>query len=194
MRVRLLSAVLVFQIHSTLIASADPANTKYTYYLIAGQSADDLHHAMTQKGPRVIGGGAYASASVEPRVVMRTHQQEGICRIVDFTVSMKFTIRLPKLENAAILSPELRESFHAFYDSAKQHEEAHRSIWLDCARKTEALAREVTAKTCSDAKTTAYEVYRHIGQQCHERQMAFEAVEYKRMIQLPFMKLLSRGS
>src|SRR5215213_2843757 len=149
---------------------------------------------MTQKGPQVIGGVAYASATVEPTVALRTRRQEGICRIAYFKVSMKFTIRLPKLENATRVSPELRESFEAFYDSAKQHEETHRSIWLDCARETEALAREVTAKTCSDAKTTAYEVYRHIGQQCHERQMAFEAVEYKRMIQLPFMKLLSRGS
>src|SRR5688572_15477028 len=115
MRVRLLSVVLVLQLQSTLSVSADPADTKYTYYLIAGRSADDLHHAMTQKGPRVVGGGAYASATVEPTVDMKTRQGKGICRIADFKVNMKFTIQLPQLKNPALVNSELRESFHVFY-------------------------------------------------------------------------------
>jgi predicted secreted Zn-dependent protease len=188
------SVVLFLSLVSPSSANAgDPYDTKYTYYLIAGQSADDLHSSMSQKGPHIYGGRAYASATVDPTVTLRTRQQGGICRIADFRVHMKFTIRLPKLKKSANLTSELRESFQQFYQSAKQHEETHRSIWLKCARETEVLARKVRAGTCSEAEAMAYDLYHHIGQECHERQMAFEAIEYERLAQHPFIRLLSKN-
>jgi predicted secreted Zn-dependent protease len=189
---RLSSVVLFWMLPILFSANAYASDTEYTYYLIAGKSADDLHFSMSQKGPQIYGGRAYASATVEPKVTLRTRQQGGTCRIADFKIHMKFTIRLPKLKKSANLSSEVRKSFQQFYQSAKQHEETHRAIWQDCARETEGLAREVRAGSCSDSEEMAYEIYHQIGQECHERQMAFEATEYERLSQHPFIKLLSK--
>ena len=60
-------------------------------------------------------------------------------------------------------------------------------------RNTEALAWEATASTCFEAEAMANELYHRIGQDCHERQMAFEAAEYELLSQHPFIKLLSKS-
>jgi predicted secreted Zn-dependent protease len=174
-------------------ADAHASDTKYTYYLIAGQSAVDLHTSMSQRGPQIYGGRAYASASVEPKITLRTRQQGGICRIADFQIHMKFTIRLPKLKNSANLSSDVHESFQRFYQEAKQHEETHRAIWLGCAREAESLVRKVTATSCSDAEDLANDLYQQIGQDCDDRQMAFEETDYERLSHHPFIRLLSKG-
>ena len=190
---RPLSAILIWTIVDPMSANADPSDTKYTYYLIAGQSADDLHFSMSQKGPQIYGGRAYASATVVPRLILRTRQQGDFCRIADFQVHMKFSIRLPKLKKSANLSTEVRQAFKQFYRSAKQHEETHRAIWLECAKETEALGRKVRAPTCSAAEAMGYDLYDQIGEVCHQRHMAFEEAEYERLSQHPFIKLLSKN-
>src|SRR5262245_21917863 len=126
-----------FAISASIFATdAHAADTKYTHYLIAGESAASLKLSMMQKGPRVQAGHAYASTSMEPNIILKTRRE--VCRVEQFNFNMKFTIVLPKLKKSATLSPALRRSFESFYRSAKKHEDTHRSIWLKCGREIEA--------------------------------------------------------
>jgi predicted secreted Zn-dependent protease len=188
--VQRLSAIVISA--SAFVTSAHSADTEYTYYLIAGQSAASLHLSMVRQGPRVQAGHAYASTRMEPRITFKTHQEGGICRVEQFKLNMKFTIRLPKLKKSATLSPELRRSFESFYQSAKQHEETHRSIWLECGREIEALARAITASTCSEAELLAFHMFSDIAQSCDEQQLSFDYAEQQRIARHRFIKLLSK--
>jgi predicted secreted Zn-dependent protease len=80
----LLPAFLISIIIGASFANAEPADTKYTYYLIAGKSAASLHLAMIKKGPRARGGRAYASASMEPDVTIKTRSTGDACRVEKF--------------------------------------------------------------------------------------------------------------
>jgi predicted secreted Zn-dependent protease len=184
----LLPVFLISIINSAPFSNAEPADTKYTYYLIAGESAASLHLSMIKKGPRVDGGRAYASASMEPNVTLKTRSNGSICRIENIKVDMTFTIRLPQLKKSARLKPLVRKSFEDFYRFAKRHEETHRLIWLTCARETEALAQKVKASTCSQAEAEAFKIFYRAERQCHARQVAFDLAEKKRLQRIPFIK------
>jgi predicted secreted Zn-dependent protease len=188
--VRLLSAVIICA--SASATTAVSADTKYTYYLIAGESAASLHLSMLRQGPRVQGGHAYASTRMEPNITLQTRREGDICRVEHFKLNMKFTIRLPKLKKSAALNPEVRRSFESFYRSAKQHEETHRSIWLKCGREIEALAQTITGSSCSEAEAIAFHIFKDMAQSCDEQQLVFDAGEQQRIARHPFIRLLSK--
>jgi predicted secreted Zn-dependent protease len=188
---KLLCPVLFSLLFNPAIASAQSTDTQYTYYLIAGESAASLHFSMLRKGPKVRGGRAYASASMEPEVNIKTRSSGGSCRIENFKVNMTFSIQLPQLKKAISLHPAVRKSFEDFRRFAKRHEETHRSIWLTCARVTEARARKIKARTCSQAESEAFKVFYSAMQRCDARQTAFDASEKRRLQQIPFIKQAS---
>jgi predicted secreted Zn-dependent protease len=181
-------AFLISIIINASFANAEPADTKYTYYLIGGESAASLHLSMIKRGPRVGGGRAYASASMEPNVTLKTRSTGSTCRIENFKVNMTFTIRLPQLKKSARLNTRVRKSFQEFYSFAKRHEETHRSIWRSCARETEAIAQKVKARTCSQAEADAFKIFYREAKRCHARQVAFDMADKKRLHRIPFIK------
>jgi predicted secreted Zn-dependent protease len=79
-------------------------------------------------------------------------------------------------------------SFDRFYTFAKRHEEGHRSIWLACADEAEALAVEVTAKTCAEAEAKALNIVDEVAKRCDLKHAAFDAGEKSKLFNHPFIK------
>jgi predicted secreted Zn-dependent protease len=165
-------------------AAAKPL-TNYVHYLIVGSSPEGLYRSMISNGPLVGGGKAYASTRMDPKVTATTVATRDSCRIDKFQLDMTFTIKLPQLKDASSLDASSRAIFDEFYEFAKKHEEGHRSIWLACA---EALAVEVTAKTCSEAEAKALSIVDEVAKRCDLKHAAYDAGEKAKLFNHPFIK------
>lgn len=162
--------------------------TSYVHYLVTGQSAQSLFESMLSNGPRVGGGKAYASTRMDPNVSASTVAVGGQCRVSSFKMEMTFTIRLPQLQDDRSIDPVLRKSFNRFYEFARQHEERHREIWLECAAEAEALATGVTATTCAEAEARSLRIVEEVSKRCDSRHAEFDSGEQKQLTKHPFMK------
>jgi predicted secreted Zn-dependent protease len=168
-------------------AAAKPL-TNYVHYLIVGNSPEGLYRSMISNGPLVGGGKAYASTRMDPKVTATTVATRDSCRIDKFQLDMTFTIRLPQLKDASSLEASSLAIFDRFYAFAKRHEEGHRSIWLACADEAEALAVEVTAKTCAEAEAKALNIVDEVAKRCDLKHAAFDAGEKSKLFNHPFIK------
>jgi predicted secreted Zn-dependent protease len=168
-------------------AAAKPL-TNYVHYLIVGSSAEGLYKSMISNGPLVGGGKAYASTRMDPKVSATTVATRDSCRIDTFQLDMTFTIKLPQLKDASAVDSASRKNFDRFYEFARKHEEGHRSIWLACAEEAEALAVEVTAKTCSEAEAKALSIVDEVAKRCDLKHAAYDAVEKAKLFNHPFIK------
>jgi predicted secreted Zn-dependent protease len=176
---------------ATAVDAAPRFRTKYTYYTIKGQSAQEVYSAMIARGPHVNGAKAYASTSA-------TSSQEGKllpgkqCRVTDYKFKIDFVIRLPKLANEKVLKGETRKRWYAFSDFLRKHEETHRSIWLGCAQELENKVSAIRADDCDEVDQQAARLWDKIRAQCNLKHDAFDSAEQKRLAAHPFVKLVIR--
>jgi len=167
--------------------AATVANSHYEYYTISGRTLVEIYDSMLKRGPHVDGAKAYASTSA-------TSSQEGklvqgkSCSIGDYKLKIDFVIRLPKLRDDAKLTSAERKRFQRFSQFLRQHEETHRSIWLDCAAKLEAKIGKLGGKTCGEAEKKSEKLWAEMRRSCNQRHQAFDAAEQKRLLQHPFLR------
>lgn len=168
-------------------AAAEPV-TKYVHYPVTGTSIGELYAAMLRRGPHVGRGRAFASVRMDPKISSTTRATGGSCQIDSFTFDMTFTIQLPELVQPSSVEPLSRASFNEFYQFAKKHEETHRTIWITCAEKAEALVVKTEAKSCPAAETQSLKIVEGVARNCDARHTAFDIAEQVRLASHPFMK------
>lgn len=174
--------------------NARPAHTtKYTYYTVGGDSAEDIYRAMMSRGPRVNGAKAYAATTASSSQDGRLAQGKS-CRIEDYKLKIDFVIKLPKIKNEKVLPASDRARWQQFSAFLKKHEETHRSIWLECAAGLESKVRSIKAKTCALVDAQAAKMWNQTRAACSKRHDAFDRAEQKRLIQHPFVKLVLKRS
>ena len=172
------------------VADAQPnSRTAYTYYTVSGDSAGELYDSMIRRGPHVNGAKAYASTAASSSQQGKLLQGKS-CRIIDYRLSLKFVIRLPKFANEGALSGETRSRWRAFSAFLRKHEETHRSIWLDCAHSIEAQVTAIRASNCKSAEAQSVSLWNSIRASCLKRHDAFDAAEQRRLIKHPFVRLV----
>lgn len=175
-------------------ALAKPVQTtKYTYYTVGGDTAQEIYNSMLRKGPRVNGAKAYAATSA-------TTTQDGkllqgaSCSIDGYRLNLQFTIRLPKIKNEKVLQASDRSRWQQFSVFLKRHEETHRSIWLGCAADLERQVKSIKAKTCSEADKKAQKLWDKMRAACSKKHVAFDAAEQRKLMQHPFVRLVYKRS
>ena len=175
---------------ASLPAIAKPIyTTKYSYYAINGDTAQEIYTAMIRRGPHVNGARAYASTSA-------TSSQEGklaqgqICSIQDYRLKIDFVIRLPRIKNEKVLTGTTKARWQQFSRFLKKHEETHRSIWLDCARDLERQVKAISVADCGVADAKATKLWEQMRKSCARKHDAFDAAEQKRLVRHPFVKLV----
>lgn len=172
----------------TLPASAGTvAKSHYEYYTIAGQTLVEIYDSMLKRGPHVGGEKAYASTSATSSQEGKLIQSKN-CRINDYKLKIDFVIRLPKLQSGAKLTSAEKARFQRFSQFLRQHEETHRSIWMDCAANLEAKVAKVSGKSCSEAERKSERLWAEMRKSCNVRHQAFDAAEQKRLLQHPFLR------
>lgn len=182
-----------------LAISATPAlakptfSTKYTYYTVGGDSAEDIYRAMLSKGPRVNGAKAYASTLATSTQDGRLMQAK-TCRIENYKLRIDFVIKLPKIRNEKVLPAADRSRWQQFSKFLRKHEETHRAIWLECAANLDSKVRAIKAKSCKDADAQATKLWNATRAACGKRHDAFDRAEQKKLVQHPFVKLVYKRS
>jgi predicted secreted Zn-dependent protease len=185
----LLGCLTILVIASTWFAALAEAQqlTTYAHYIVSGDSAQNLLRAMLSNGPRVGGGRAYASARMDPQIKSSTALIGGHCRMLSVKIEMRFRILLPQLDANRVVDASLRKRFERFYSFAKQHEETHRAIWLQCAAEAEGRVIGITRSGCDESQAVAHKIVEDALKQCENRHAAFDAGEQKRLSQHPFV-------
>jgi predicted secreted Zn-dependent protease len=173
-------------------AKAKPkVKTKYVYYSISGQSARTLYEQMVRRGPHVNGERALASTTLKPE---QTGQIGGKsdCRVRNYRLNLDFTIRLPKAQSEKSLSPKLRKHWRRFYQFVRAHEQRHRAIWINCARRIEKKVRGLRARTCAQLGQQMDAVFTAEGARCERQHDAFDTAEQKRLARHPLVRAAKR--
>jgi predicted secreted Zn-dependent protease len=168
-------------------------NTKYSYYTVGGDSAEQIYSAMLRKGPRVNGAKAYAATSATTTQDGKLMQASS-CRIQEYQLRLDFVIKLPKIKNDKVLPPADRVRWKEFSAFLKKHEETHRSIWLGCAADLERQVRSISASSCGDADKKAAAMWEKMRKSCSSKHVAFDAAEQKKLMKHPFVKMVYRRS
>ena len=175
-------------------AMAKPAfTTKYVYYMVSGDTPQDIYRSMLSKGPRVNGAKAYAATSAVSAQDGKLLQGQS-CKIEDYRLKIDFEIKLPKIRNESVLSASDRKRWQAFARFLKRHEETHRTIWLGCAADLERKVHAINAKSCADADANSAKLWQATRKACSKKHGAFDAAEQKKLMLHPFVQLVYRRS
>ena len=186
--VLVLSAAAVAFAGGAAVAKPD-FKTKYTYYTVGGDSAQEIYNAMLRKGPKVNGAKAYAATSATTTQDGKLLQASS-CKIADYKLKIDFVIKLPRIKNEKVLPATDRSRWQQFSSFLKKHEETHRSIWLGCAADLEKQVRAVKAKTCGEVDRKAAALWEKMRTSCSKKHNAFDAAEQKKLMKHPFVKLV----
>lgn len=175
---------------ASLSAVAKPIyTTKYSYYSINGDTAEEIYTAMIRRGPHVNGARAYASTSATSSQEGKLAQSQS-CSIQDYRLKIDFVIRLPRIKNDKVLTGATKARWQQFSLFLKKHEETHRSIWLDCARDLERQVKTISVADCSVADAKAAKLWDQMRKSCAKKHDAFDAAEQKKLVRHPFVKLV----
>lgn len=175
-------------------AAAKPASsTKYTYYAISGSSPVVIYQALIARGPNVKGVKAYATttalSSQSGKLV-----QGSTCRIDGYKVTMNFTIKLPKLSNAGALTGGAKREWERFSAFLKQHEETHRSIWLDCGSEMERKVAALHLSSCADLDRKTVQLWKQTNAACNKRHERLDTNAQYELLRQPFVRLVMQGA
>ena len=184
-----LPAVAILALSAGSVDAKPAYKTKYTYYVVSGDTAEEVYGAMLRKGPRVNGAKAYAATSATTTQDGKLLQAKS-CQVQDYRLNIDFVINLPKIKNEKVLPRSDRNRWRQFSAFLKKHEETHRAIWLGCAKDLERQVRKIKAKTCTEADAKAQKLWEKIRAACTKKHNAFDAAEQKRLMKHPFVKLV----
>jgi predicted secreted Zn-dependent protease len=169
------------------------STTHYSFYQVKGKSAQEVYNAIMSRGPMVNGVKAYASTSA-------TSSHEGKllpgqqCSVIDYRITIDFTILLPRLANEKALKSTTRKRWRSFSAFLKSHEEKHRAIWLECAQELEDQVRALRADNCEEIDREAARLWDQVHAQCNLRHDVFDSAEQKRLAVHPFVSQVTRQS
>jgi predicted secreted Zn-dependent protease len=139
-------------------AAADPVITdKVTLYAVSGVTKDELRAAMRDQGLRDMNGrpgDALTTWHLDWRY--RTMPGRAGCSVGDVRVTIDVGIEAPELDAEADLPHDVRSIFEAYARHLMEHEQGHRRIAIEGARRLEdALKATPHAASCKTVEATA---------------------------------------
>jgi predicted secreted Zn-dependent protease len=163
--------------------------TKYTYYLVSGSSAGEVHRQLVKRGPSLHGTRAYASTAIMNPRESRVLDSDGkTCRVRSYSFNTSFVINLPKLKNPAALNVSERGNWQTFHAFAKRHEEEHRTIWSRCWNSLNAQAIGLRAPTCDGLHKKLDSLVKASFKACDARHQALDARDRSALKRQPFIR------
>lgn len=161
---------------STAVARGPKVKTKYEYYEVGGESAEDVRHMMNRRGVRWKDGKTYdAVTRWHVRWTYRYERTDGRCRISEVTTYVDVVIRLP-LWNAGDECPQsLRNQWDSYFSALHRHELGHRRFGIDAAEEIEeAISRLNPELDCADLETAANELGKRILERYRREEVAYD--------------------
>lgn len=185
MRLTLGAAIVITALEPDTARSAPAFTTKYSYYSVSGESTTGIFASLLKRSLRVNGRRHHAITSIDISRSRTLRSAQG-CSVGG--LSVRFHIRLPKLDSAASLSANDRRLWQQFSTFVKRHEETHRAIWMGCVRSAEARIAGLQGRSCGEVESKARRVIEQAKIACRKKDVAFDAAEQSRLENHPFMK------
>jgi predicted secreted Zn-dependent protease len=156
------------------------------YYMIAGNSFDELDEQIAVHGPNVLGvGRALAATNVRMLPDFRFAQRNGECHILSARVSVQAHVTLPKLRSQQSLREELSKAWDSLEHYARLHEWVHVAIADSHALQAEAAIRALPPRaTCEAIRADAIAVFKKMMADHQRDQLRFDREERGRIAML----------
>lgn len=167
--------------------------TQYSSYPVSGNSPAEIYRAILKRGP-IVGGGRAIAATTAQAVQSNTLQQgPSSCRVIQFRLSFRFNIELPRLVNSR-LSPRDRYLWQQFSGFLKAHELQHTELWMRCGQELERKVMAIRASSCDKVQSMADATWQRMKPSCDKQQANFDKQQRGVLMSQPFMQRVMRGN
>jgi predicted secreted Zn-dependent protease len=165
------------------IPSASPLISKsYSYFTIAGRTAEDLDNELSRRGPLTKSTGFRHPGATEIKfggeiTYLETDRR---CSVGEVKVTLSTKIILPRWKNRSQANGSLGVIWDTLAADIKRHEERHAEIARTYARTLEAMLRDLApASDCTQMEKRVSETTRRIVDDHDKEQLRFDIVESK---------------
>ncbi len=178
---------------SPSLAGSKNNPTRYVHYGIVGKTAPEILASLNRRGPKVYGVSAYASTYAEYSQKGDMLKTAKSCKITNFDYQMQFVVKLPKLNNESALKGRTATAWNGFEKFVRAHEDTHRTIWLNCARKHADAVANLSGATCEQVSARVTKLWEKDKAACNKRHAAFDASERSQLARLPLIRMALKG-
>ena len=148
-------AAIVFFALSVVAADAATLSKTYSYFSIGGSTLDEIEAELMSRGPKVKTSGRRHPGATQMEFTSRIGygEQNGRCRVVHASVSVKVKVILPVWRRPKGVDREVGLIWDTLEFDIKRHEESHIIIAKNHAREMEQALKAIPRK--SDCKQSA---------------------------------------
>ena len=188
-----LSVAAGVAISLSLAAAAEVrTSTRTQYYTVGGTSARTLVGYMRSNPYRGSTGDAVANIRPSYSLDVASRQSGGTCRPTRVTLNINFIVTVPRARSA--LDGATRTAWNGFVSFAKQHEEGHRRIYIQCGNAFVAKAERLSASNCATLQAATRKLLEVEKSVCEGRQRAYDRTEYGKVAGLALFKIAGNAS
>ncbi len=170
------------------------SSTKVIYFDVVGSTPAEIYRNILDRGPRI--GGSTALASIGTRTVQdgRIELTGDSCVLKDYTITLQFVIRRPRIANEEVLSDADRALWRDMNAFIQNHENQHKDVWSACAVKLDDKMSALKPPSCDALTQTADGLWRRMLADCDEKQRSFDAEQSRQLMLQPFMQRARKGA
>lgn len=173
----LIWAVTIFICQISLAEAGMRVTQKTSYFLVRGSTASAIFTSLVVHGPGGQSGRAMATTNAKIRQGF-TLVQKRRCYLARYSITVKITMRLPRLASPRRLSPSTRRLWRGFYGYLRRHENHHRAIYIACARRMAAQAGNLArSKSCVGVSSALARLRNTELAKCERRHNAYDRRE-----------------
>ncbi len=169
------------------------SSTQTRSYSVGGTTAATLVSYMRSNPFHGSKGDAVANIRPTYALSIATSQTGGTCRASRVTLNIRFVMTLPQARSASAMGSSTRSAWNSFVAFARQHEQTHRSIYVQCGNAFVAKAERLTASNCASLQASIRKLLEREKAVCEGRQRAFDRSDYRRLANLSLFKM-ARGT
>lgn len=168
------------QLESLAALAGTSSTTSTRYYNVSGTAKSTLARKMRNNPFRGDRGGAVANIRPKYTLKLATKKTANGCGISVANLKVRFILTLPKAKESA-MAKSTRSSWRSFVSFARRHEQRHRSIYMQCARKFVAKAQRLSNSSCRRVTAQARKLLQKENAACEKRHSAFDRSERRRL-------------
>lgn len=170
------------------------STTEVVYFDVEGSTPAEIYRNILDRGPRIGGNRALASIGTRAMQDGGMAQNGNVCTLTDYTISLQFVIRRPRIANEGVLSDADRALWQDMNAFILGHEEQHKTVWLACAAELDSKMSALRPPSCPELVETADGMWRQMLADCDARQRSYDAAQSRELMQQPFMKRAREGA
>lgn len=170
------------------------SSTEVTYFDVVGSTPAKIYRNILDRGPRI--GGNKARASIGTHTVQdgRIVEIGDSCVLKDYTITLQFVIRRPRITNEEVLSGADRALWRDMNAFIQTHENQHKEVWSACATKLDKKMSALRLPSCDELAQTADGLWRKMLADGDARQRAYDVEQTRELMLQPFMRRAREGA